>query len=146
MGILVLRILEMGKYARSRAKQWNGSKVLEDGSWKCLYVLTVCQRMADWAGGLLETSYWWDCSCARIIHSWQPALLWVRVTLEHEWHGVICCLCGAFPHGKFFFPLPCVINYDRLKSTKRNLSTPSWGSLQWSSGAGWDLPCRFLQS
>lgn len=137
VGILVLRILELGNYVKSRAKQWNGSKGLKNGSWACFYVLTVWPHVAGWACGLLQLSYWWDCSCPQIMQVWQPASSWVRVTLEHERHGVVCCLVFCFSSAQVFFPLPYVISYDRLRATKGSLSNSSWGRPQWSSGAGW---------
>lgn len=41
VGILVLRILELGNYVKNRAKQWNGSKGFEKWFLNVLYVLTV---------------------------------------------------------------------------------------------------------
>ena len=132
-----------GKLWRSSAKQWNGSKGLKNGSWTCFYVLTIWPHVAGRACGLLQLYYWWYCSCPQIIQVWQPASSWAHVTLEHEWHGVVCCLVICFSSARVLFPLPYVVSYDRLRAAKGNLSNSSWGSPQWSSGAGWSTMLVF---
>lgn len=88
--------------------------------------------------------YWWNYSCPPKIPIWQAGSLWVYVTLECERHWVVLWLCSAFPQPNFSF-LPFVVNYVVLRWTKKDLSTPYWGSSQWSSGVRWNLLCSSLQ-
>lgn len=132
--------LERGNYVKSRAKnEW--IKGFEKWFLERAFMSLPFDRL--WQAGAwrsLQLSYWCICSCPQIMQVCSSASLRVRVTLEHERHGVVCCSCVLlFLSLKFF--LPYVISYMRLRATKGNLSNSSWGRPQWSSGAGCP-PCH----
>lgn len=141
---MVLKIFKMGKYSKSRAKQWNRSRGF--GKWclkmfSCSYYLsaygTLGMRLLKWpVDGIVTVSKKFRFGVLFIV---SLCYLIARVT--------VCCLLSVwcFSSAQFFFLLPFVINCNVLRATKKYLSIPYWGSLQWLSGAGWDLPHRSFQ-